>query len=187
MSRARRPQLRLDPGWLFVVAGLAVCAAWLLVPAQQDLNALRRQVARLSEQEAASWARLNAQAEFLRQLDQDDPALVRRLAAAQLNLMPAGETPVLLASSRTAQVTDWIDATVEAPSPAPDRETETLLCRLTSGPYSLWVLAAGVLGVLMGLVLKADPASARRPGTGVSRRPHKPETSGRRTVLKLVP
>ncbi len=158
MMRSRGPILRLDPGWLFVLAGLAACAAGILVPAQQDLRALRGQLAQLGDHETISDAQLSAHAEFLRQLHHGDPTLIRRLAASQLNLMPLGETPVLLAPSRTEKVTDWIDATVEPQMQQPEPRSDSLLIRLTNGPYRLWIFANGVLCVFVGLLLDSGPS-----------------------------
>lgn len=162
MMRSRGPMLRLDPGWLFVLAGLAACAAGILVPAQQDLWALRGQLAQLGDHETISDAQLSAHAEFLRQLHHGDPTLIRRLAAAQLNLMPQGETALLLASSRTEKVTDWIDATVQPQTQQPAPRSDSLLTRITNGPYRLWIFANGVLCVFVGLLLDSGPSPHKR-------------------------
>lgn len=37
-----RPLFTVDPGWLFVLAGLGTIAMATLVPAQRDLQTLRR-------------------------------------------------------------------------------------------------------------------------------------------------
>ena len=172
----------LDPGWLFLLAGLTICAAGILAPAQLKLQATRRQLARLVDQVVISTARLDAQQEFLRNLHDRDPTLIRRLAASQLNLMPAGEHPLLVASTQTARVTDWMEATLPLRSAAPPRGPETLLVRLSTGAGRLWFLATGVLCVLAGLlfgagetaqssVLELEPAPAliggRRRGIGL--------------------
>lgn len=151
--RAPGPTRLPDPGWLFVAAGLALCASAVLVPARQELAGLRAQVAKLAALEEHAEARLAARREFLRQLDERDPALLRRLAAAQLNLMPAGATPVLAASSRRADVETWIDATVPPPDLAADEPSPSLLCRITSGRGRPWVLGAACLSVFCGLMV----------------------------------
>ena len=161
MSRPLSSPLRLDPGWPFLLAGLAVCCASILVPAHEDLATLREQTGRLHAQEGASLARLNAQVEFIEQLEANDPALVRRLAASQLNLVPADQTPVLLASSRTAGVSEWIDATLPAPEHGPKERSRTLLSRLTNGTHRLWIMAAGVMAVFVGLLFEAGPQTRR--------------------------
>ncbi len=151
----------LDPGWLFLVAGLTICVAGILAPAQLKLQATRRQLARLGDQVVISTARFDAQREFLRNLHDRDPVLIRRLAASQLNLMPAGEHPLLVASTQTARVTDWIEATLPRRSAEPQRGPESLLVRLSTGAGRLWFLATGVLCVLVGLLLGAGETARR--------------------------
>ncbi len=157
------PRLRLDPGWLYVAAGLALCAAAVLVPAQRKLEAMRDQERRLADQAALGRARLEAHADFLRQLQEKDPRLIRRLAAAQLNLVPAGETPVLVASSRADPVTKWIEDGLPRPGAAasgsPPRRT--LLARLTGGRGRLWLIAAGMVAIFTGLLV--DGRGAKPP------------------------
>lgn len=148
----------LDPGWLFVLAGLAVCVASVLVPAQSDLAALRRQHDRLLHQRRIGEARLAARRRFLDQLERGEPQLVRRLAAAQLNLAPADGVPLLVAASRDRTVTDWIDESITAPAPPPDRAPdETLLSRLTGGRHRVWLLAGGIMSMFIGLLIHPHP------------------------------
>jgi hypothetical protein len=174
------PRIRIGAGWLYVLAGLGLCAAGMLVPARADLEDLRRQRDRLAGEKAIAEERVAAYESFLRLLEADDPALIRRLAAAQLNLVPEGETPVLMAASRTATVTDWIDGNVRAEPAAAAPPRDTLLSRLVGGPGRLWVLAAGVVVVFVGLLLDDGRSSARRrptpalphwPAAAVARRP----------------
>jgi hypothetical protein len=174
--------MRLDAGWLYVLAGLALCAAGILVPARRDLEDLRHQRDRLADERAIGDERVEAYETFLRMLEDDDPALIRRLAAAQLNLVPADETPVLMAASRTATVTKWIDQEVRDRQPAPTPPAETLLGRLVGGPGRLWVLGAGVVVVFVGLLLddiRAPTTKRRRPKAVVPRWPVAPEAARR--------
>lgn len=151
---------RLDPGWLFVTAGLTLCAAGVLVPAQQRLDELRGQLARIENAHVCGREGIEAHERFLDRLRQRDPAVIRRLAAAQLNLMPAGETPVLVASSAQSTVADWIGGSVD-PEPlqaaAPPR---TWLALLTQGTRRLWVLGAGILLVFVGLIVDGRGVAA---------------------------
>jgi hypothetical protein len=171
------PRLRVGTGWLYVVAGLGLCAAGILVPARRDLDDLRRQRDRLAEQKAIAEQRVEAYGQFLRLLESDDPTLIRRLAAAQLNLVPDGDTPVLMAASRTATVTDWIDGNVRTEAPAPAPTPDTMLSRLVDGPRRLWVLAGGVVILFVGLLLDDARAPAElRPKPAL---PHWPVAVGR--------
>jgi hypothetical protein len=55
--KTTRPLFQFDPGWLFVLAGLGVCAAGVLLPAQTDLEALQLQVAQLRSEEVQAYGR----------------------------------------------------------------------------------------------------------------------------------
>ncbi|MHC4210568.1 MAG: hypothetical protein ACYSWT_12730 [Planctomycetota bacterium] len=173
--------IRLDCGWLYVLAGLALCAAGVLVPARRDLEDLRRQRDRLADERAIGQERADAYETFLQLLADDDPALLRRLAAAQLNLVPADETPVLVAASRTATVTDWIDRNVRAQRVEPKAPPDTLLAHLVGGPGKLWVIAGGVLAVFVGLLLDdARTPAGHRSRPALPRWPVAPEARRRR-------
>jgi hypothetical protein len=105
---------RLDPGWLYVAAGAAMAALVVLVPTHRDLASIRSHLARLEADDAKLCRLLAAHAALLEEVETPDDALVRRLAALQLNLVRDGEEPVLLARETPADVTAWIDRAVAA-------------------------------------------------------------------------
>ncbi|MDY7110226.1 MAG: hypothetical protein SYC29_16475 [Planctomycetota bacterium] len=160
MRRIADPTAWLDPGWLFVIAGLAMCAAAILVPAQSDLARLRRQLAELRDEETMLAERLRAHAAFLDDLHEADPALVKRLAAAQLNLVPHGERPVLMVRSTSASVGDWIESTVRAGRIERPERPASVLSRLTDARRRLWVLGGSIFCVFVGLL--PGPTAGRR-------------------------
>jgi hypothetical protein len=153
VERLTRPLFRFDPGWLFIAAGLALCAAGVLLPAQADLHALRMQLEQLRNEESQAYARLRAHSDFMDQVDRADPALIRRLAATQLNMVPEGDKPVLLTASLTVPVTHWIESAVQVdirpPKPAPISK----LSEIANGEHRLWLFGGGIMVVFIGLVL----------------------------------
>lgn len=153
MNRLTLPLFRFDAGWLFILAGLAVCAAGILLPAQADLRVLREQTDRLRDEEDRAYARLKAHSDFMDQVDRADPALIRRLAATQLNLVPETDTPVLLAASATVPVTHWIESAVQLDLRPPKSAPTSTLSKLANGPYRLWMFGGGIMFVFMGLLL----------------------------------
>ena len=166
MACHRRIGALIDPGWLFVIAGLAICAAVILIPAQTDLDSLRRQLDELQRKDSVISARLRAHSAFLDDLDRGDPQLVRRLAASQLNLVPEGHKPLLLSTSPRICVADWIDSTVEEIPASRTRPRESTLSRLATGRHSLWLLGGSVLCLFIGVILgpsrlRADAAVER--------------------------
>jgi hypothetical protein len=159
--RRTAPLFRPDAGWLFVAAGLAVCAAVVILPAQGDFKTLQQQLDTLRTEESRAYARLKAYNDFLDELDEEDPALVRRLAASQLNIVPASDRPVLLSTAQIAPVTNWIEATVSYDSPAVRPLPDSTLSKLANGPLRLWLFAGGIMCVFMGLLMGSP--SPRRP------------------------
>jgi len=152
MSRTA-PLFRFDPGWLFTLAGLAVMVASALLPAERDLHELRQQLAALEFREAYNTQRLQAYDRFMKDLTARDPALLRRLAASQLNLMPDDVEPLLMATSIESTVSDWIEATVPQEAFQPTPPPDTLLTRLADGPRRLWLMGGGAVVVFLGLVM----------------------------------
>ena len=122
-----------------------------LLPAQHDLAILNEQLAKLEHEEKVNQKRIGAYAQFLVELKAHDPSLLTRLAASQLNLMPKGEEPVLVATSMEHTVSDWIEATVPPEAFEPSLVPDTLLTRLASGQRRLWLMGGGALIVFIGL------------------------------------
>lgn len=162
MERITKPFFHFDPGWLFILSGLALCAAGILLPAQADVKALQRQLEQLRDEESRALARLKAHADFLDQVDRADPALIKRLAAAQLNLVPEGDRPVLRATSNTAPVTNWVDSTVSFDIRPPKPQPVSTLSRWATGPQRLWMFGGGILAVFIGVLLSPAPVRIGR-------------------------
>jgi hypothetical protein len=159
--RFGRSATLLDPGWPFVLAGLVLIASAVLVPATYDLWVMRAQLAHLDAQERENGARLDAYTRFVQALDSADPQLVRRLAASQLNLVPRGERPMIVAGSARRSPVEWAELTVAPVRAAPEPFPDSLLSRLTLGRKGLWILGAGAMCVFLGLL--SAPVRVRVP------------------------
>jgi hypothetical protein len=163
VRQAFRPLFQLDPGWPFVLAGLALLVAAILIPAQRELHELRVEARKAEVQENRTYARLMAYDRFLSDLRAGDSQLVRRLAIAQLNLVPKGEESLLLTPGMNQTVAQWIDESVPSLDEAIariDAETpaypDTLLARFALGPNRLWLIAGAVFLLFVGLLLSPD-------------------------------
>jgi hypothetical protein len=147
------PLFRFDPGWPYVIAGLGLLVAAVLIPAQRELHRLENSVELHQALERQAVRQLGAYDRFLADLDHGEPQLVKRLAASQLNLMPEGHSALMLQPSANETVTDWIMQSEPAELPVAEPYPDTLLTRLATGPRRLWVLACGVFLVFIGLLL----------------------------------
>lgn len=160
--RRVRPLFDPDPGWLFLIAGLAMICAAVILPVHRQLHELRQQVASLEAEEQTSLGRLKAHAAFRDLLAQEDPTLMARLAASQLNMIRRGERAVLIATTSDAPLTDWVDATVLPVKSDATPYPESRLVRLVTGDKRQWVLAASAFCIFAGLVLGPARESRRR-------------------------
>jgi hypothetical protein len=157
VNRAHDPHNRptlLDPGWLFLLAGLAVLGATVLIPAEDDLAKARWQRDRALAIEAHRAARISRYEEYLAALDNRDPSLVLSLAESQLNQIPADRAPLPgYVPSGTADASVF-PSLEPPPFELPERRRiGSILERWTTDNGSrLWLIAAGAACLLIGLL-----------------------------------
>lgn len=159
--RLPRAAILFDPGWMFLIAGLVLAAAATLVPATYDLWVMRAQLKHLEAREQENATRLVAYERFITDLAQADPQLVRRLAASQLNLVPRGERPMIVASTAQRPPLDWVESSVPAVRASVVPFPDSLLSRLTLGRKALWIAGAGAMCIFLGLL--SAPLRMRLP------------------------
>ena len=95
------PLERADPGWLFLIAGLVLAAATLLIPSQQDLDEVRwlRDRAVLIEQQRQH--RLNNYARYIAAAERGDETVVLQLVESQLGMRPINRAPCSSSTGKT--------------------------------------------------------------------------------------
>lgn len=163
MSTIRRtPLIPLDAGWLFLLPGLAMLAATVLIPAYDDLMEARWVKARTAAIEQNRLDRLKHYGMYLDALEREDPSVVMSLAASQLNMIPESFEP-LAPSSDPANLSASVYALLE-PEPAdvtaaqPARDKSRLEGWATNERNRVWLIVGGGFCVLIGLL---PPVSAR--------------------------
>jgi hypothetical protein len=161
------PIAYLDPGWCYLLAGMALVAATILIPAMDDLEDVRIERDRLMAVERNRGERIGRYRDYLDALEREEPSLVMALAASQLNLIPQGrtialQTPDLLSAPQRASIFPALE-----PSPLVlprRRSTGSLLEQLTGSDMTRpWLIAGGALCLLLGLLPRGDlrePAAA---------------------------
>lgn len=157
----------LDPGWLFLLAGLALLSATVLIPAQDDLEHARWLRARAAAVEQHRIDRITRYEEFLAALDEGKPSLILALAANQLNQVPADRAPIPGLTFNPTSSASPFPSLEPPPVRLPERTKPTsMLYRWsTSDSARVWLLVAGATCVLIGLL----PASR---GWGAIHRRH---------------
>ncbi len=151
-----------DVGMLFVIPGAAMIAAAVLIPPADDLAVIEQQRAELQGYLDHENARAGAYASFIEAVDEGEPTLVRRLAAAQLNLIPETADPVSMMvespSGLDASVDAWIEGTLPAIETTPVESgvaADTKLRRLATGSNRVYTMLAGMLVIFIGLLPRA--------------------------------
>ncbi len=150
----------LDPGWLFLLAGVAVLAATVLIPARRDLEETQFYLERALLVEQHRLKRLENYVSYLDALDRGDEGTIAALAAIQLNKAPAGTT-LLVSTGDVAKTSASVFGGLEPPPlvlPEPTVERSRLETWCLDSTIRLWLTAGGALCVLIGLL----PASRRR-------------------------
>jgi len=156
----RAPIALLDPGWLFLLAGIALIGATVLIPAAGDLDEVRLQRDRALAVEDHKSLRLKSYEGYLGALEREEPALVMALAASQLNQIPQGRSLIL--DTPHLQSFGSGDASVfgalePAATRLPERQNvQSVLARWTdSDTLRPWLIMAGALCVFIGLLPQA--------------------------------
>jgi len=155
----RVPLIPLDAGWLFLLPGIALVAATVLIPAFDDLGAAQLERDKLRVVENHAQRRLENYSLYLDALRRADEDLTLSLAATHLNLAPVDRTVIVMPDQARASLNPY--PALEPPSPRmPTRVTpDTVLQRwATHERARLWLLASGAMCILLGLL----PPTARR-------------------------
>ncbi|MFG0258027.1 MAG: hypothetical protein ACF8GE_09015 [Phycisphaerales bacterium JB043] len=152
----------LDAGWLYLLGGLGLLVATVLIPASDDLARARLQHDRAEALEARASERLRLHSDYLDALARGDETVLMSLAQQQLNAVPEGVRVVYLddrdveASFEASVVRDL------EPSPTVLAELDlpqTVLRRWTTDNSArMWLILGGGVCVLFGLL---PPARSR--------------------------
>ncbi len=162
----RRPIDHL-PGYLFLLGGLALAAAVLLLPTYLGLREIEFRRAVMAEQAAALEAQREGYQAFLDAVEADDPTVLERLAYTQLRLKPRGRDVIQTTGEigQTLTVLDEagsVEAWLNRPPPEVGRDIAPLppargrLVRLATGPLRYPALLAAGLCIVAGLMPKSE-------------------------------
>jgi hypothetical protein len=160
------PALRLHPGWPFLLAGLALLCAVLVVSAQREVEEVRHARDRALAVEQHREARMLRYKEFLAALDERQPALIESLAGSQLNMIPAQRAAIPGTVHDYAGDASIFPALEPQPLRMPElRRGDSVLSRLArSDTMRLWLLAGATVLILVGLLPDELPGRAREVG-----------------------
>lgn len=164
-SRPSLPAL-VDPGWLFIIAGLTLLLASVLIPAAEQVREAHWQRDRALLVEKHRLDRIDRYNEFATALETGEKSLVMALAASQLNQIPADRTPIGVGTSKGGYTDIKAGSASVFPNLEPDpidlpeyeHFQSTLSKMVTDAKTRPWILVVGAVLILVGLL----PASRRR-------------------------
>ncbi len=162
------PLFRLDPGWLFVIAGAALLSCLVIIPAQDDLRLAHAAKDRALALERHRSNRIANYASYTDALQRREPTLMMALAAGQLNLAPADRAALVTSAeyiTRSAGVFADLEPKFEPPVPSsrPDSLLYTLATHRTA---RMWVMVIGAVSILYGLLPSGEYGSRRTRAGG---------------------
>jgi hypothetical protein len=166
--RSTAPLFKIDPGWLFVIAGAALLSCLVLIPAQEDLRLAHAARDRALALEQHRSNRISNYAAYTDALNRRDDTLMMALAAGQLNLAPADKAALVSSAeyiTRSAGVFADLEPKFEPPVPT-ERPDSLLYALATRKAPRMWVMIIGAVAILYGLLPAAEegqrPSKARR-------------------------
>ena len=148
------PIALLDPGWLFLICGITILGATVLIPAFEELGEVRWQRDRALAIEEHRVDRVRRYEDYLGALQREEPALMLALAASQLNQIPADRTPILDVLDPASPSASVFRSLEPPPAELPERRhVDSVLTGLTTNERTRpWMLAGAVLCLLLGLL-----------------------------------
>lgn len=150
-----RALFRIDPGWLYLIAGLAILASVMVMPALDDLANARWEREKARARVAWQSERIGQHASFLERLQSGDEAVLRNLLATQLNLTPVESEPLIgfqVGLHGEAGILDELEPPMVIPEQS-KRPDSTLRFLATDSRARLITLGVGSMCVALGLVI----------------------------------
>ncbi|MCC6285355.1 MAG: hypothetical protein IT439_08655 [Phycisphaerales bacterium] len=152
-----------DPGWLFLLPGVTLLSAAVLIPQHDRLAEVRWQAERMQVVAEHARERQTRYETFSRALEARDPALLRSLAASQLNLLPEDRAPLIPGDSLPpASVFPALEPPPVTP-PELRKSTSRLHALIVDPGTRTWVLAGAILAIMIGLLPRTERAADLPP------------------------
>jgi len=144
--------------WMIFSAGLVIVVAAFLLPMQEDLRLTRLERDRTLYMEQVENQRIERYREFLNQLASPDEQTIELLAMTQLGLIPADRAAIVMPGQRDdTLLLDAIEPRVE-PFETQVRPQTRLERLFSNKDAKLWIVGAGLLAVLYGLMPATKPS-----------------------------
>lgn len=161
-----------DHGWPWLLAGLVLLVSAGVFPSEERLEAERASVETLRAQRVHALETVEAYESFLEGIDAGDETVVRRLAAAQLGIMPREQKLLTMLTGIQEPPTRWIERSVldemsfnTLVSPRQPIANDSLLATILSGEGRVWLFGGAILAIFIGLLLDRGDRASSPPAT----------------------
>ncbi|MEE2682189.1 MAG: hypothetical protein VX641_07450 [Planctomycetota bacterium] len=164
----------LDPGWPWLLAGVLLMVSAAVIPSEQRLLREEAAVRQLEEERNHLRQVSETYVRFLDEVGRGEESLVRRLAAAQLGIVPEGAEPLVMLSGVTDPPTRWIERAAMVQlgqdQSTADATADSMLVSILEGTGQLWIFGAALFLIFVGLLLgpatdEPDPANSSASAT----------------------
>ncbi len=146
---------RIDFGWLYLLCGVVLTVAAIVLPAHQELHTLQQKRDYIQENLADLNYRVQIYSEFLHELQENNPVLLQRILEMQFNLQTEG-TPVVIDTSSSQTPLEWVAQRSRRDRVMPLQvEQSSILSGLSSGRSRLLLVGAGAFAMFVGFLKSA--------------------------------
>jgi len=147
------PLLRNSLGWFYLVSGLVLTIAAIVLPAHQDLAELEQKRLAIADDYADLNHQIAIHQSFLDDLSQNHLKLRERMIEMQFNQSATG-TPVVIDRSAAKTPLEWVAQRARQTRVLDVEEPrDSILTILSKGRNRLWLAGSGVFVIFIGLVM----------------------------------
>jgi hypothetical protein len=129
-------------------------------PSEERLQTEQASVETLKAQRVHALRVVEAYEVFLQGIDDRLDSVVKRLAAAQLGIMPREDQPLAMLTGLQEPPTRWIERSVMhetfidgLPPPVEPALNDSLLATILAGEGRVWLFGGAILAIFIGLLL----------------------------------
>ena len=138
-------------GWLYILCGLVLTVAAIILPAHQELQDLMSKQKVIADDLEYLEYQVTIYETFLQDIVNREPDFIQRLAEMQFNRAPHGEQVVFDPSAPRTPL-EWVaQRAIKSRTVQTDVQQASILSKFTEDEGRLWLLAAGIIILFVGL------------------------------------
>jgi len=141
-----------DFGWLYLLCGLVLTVAAIVLPAHTNLEGLLSKKTSISNDLDELNHRVEVYASFLSDVQRGDAQITQRLVDMQFNQSPDGSSVVIDTSASKTPLA-WVAQRAKRSRVVPlETKQASFLSQFVDGQGRLWLLCGGAFTIFIGLI-----------------------------------